>query len=81
MNIGPPKPTHCENCEHVHPDTLSKAPTQWMCMCFPRLEGFNAIAPTLWAGKEPYNRCVSINVGHCPLYLRRRDNQKELVDV
>lgn len=74
-----PSPTHCEDCEHVHPDTRSKAPGQWMCMMHPRLQGFSPVAPRTWAGKEPYGRCVSINHGHCPVFQRRRDEQQELV--
>lgn len=47
-------------------------------MKFPRLEGLNAVAPTVWAGREPYNRCVNINLGHCPLWEAKRDGQKDM---
>ena len=72
-------PTACENCDFVHMDTRKLHPGKWMCVKFPRLEGTNAVAPTIWAGREPYNLCVKINLGYCPLYERRRDGQKELI--
>ena len=71
--------TCCESCDFVHLDTRNKHPGQWMCVKFPRLEGTSAVAPTVWSGREPYNRCVNINLGYCPLYERRRDGQKELL--
>lgn len=41
-------------------------------MKFPRLENLNAIAPKQWVLHEPYNRCVNINLGHCPVWAQRR---------
>lgn len=71
------KPTPCETCDHVHPEGRKKSPGQWLCMKFPRLEGMNAVAPTVWAGRDPYNRCVNVNLGHCPLWSPRREGQKD----
>lgn len=70
--------TPCETCDHVHMSTRDKSPYQWMCVMFRRTDGTSPIAPTQWAGREPYNRCVNINVGHCPLWVVRRDGQKEM---
>ena len=72
------EPTPCETCDNVHMDTRKKHPGQWMCVKFPRLENMDAIAPTKWILHEPYNRCVNINRGHCPLWTVRRDGQLEL---
>jgi len=64
-------PTPCETCDNVHMDTRKKPPYQWMCVRFPRVEGMSAVAPTTWAGHEPYNRCVNINLGYCPVFKER----------
>jgi hypothetical protein len=64
--------TPCETCDHVHPAAIDKSPHYWTCLKFPRLEGMNAVAPTVWAGRDPYNRCTSINLGFCPLWTERR---------
>lgn len=64
--------TPCETCDFVHMDTRKGSPAYWLCVRFPRLEGMNAVAPTVWAGRDPYNRCVAINLGHCPLWAERR---------
>lgn len=71
--------TACELCDHVHPDTMKLHPARWLCMKFPRLEGFSPVAPLTWVDKEPYMRCIGINGGACPLFERRRDGQKELI--
>lgn len=70
-------PTPCETCDNVLVGTRKKAPTQWLCRCFPRLENMDAVAPTKWILHEPYNRCVNINRGFCPLWTGRKDDQKE----
>ena len=73
-----PTATPCETCEWVHMETRKQSYQRWMCVKFQRLEGLSPVAPTQWAALEPYNRCVSINLGHCPLWTKRRDSQKEL---
>lgn len=69
--------TACEVCDFVHMDTRKQHPGRWLCVKFPRLENLNAVAPKQWVLHEPYNRCVNINLGHCPLYTPRRVPQKE----
>lgn len=72
------EPTPCETCDFVHHDTRKKSPHYWLCVKFPRLENMNAIAPNTWVNHDPYNRCVNINLGYCPLWTARRDGQREL---
>jgi hypothetical protein len=72
------RPTPCEQCDHVHMETRKQSPSRWMCVKFPRLEGMSPVAPTQFAALEPYNRCVSVNLGYCPLWSPRRDGQLEL---
>jgi len=66
-------PTPCETCDNVHGSTRDKTPHYWLCNQFPRLEGMNAVAPTVWAGRDPFNRCTQINLGYCPLWVKRRE--------
>jgi hypothetical protein len=68
-------PTPCETCDHVVTATRSKAPHHWMCVRFPRVEGLDPVAPTQRVVMEPYNRCLSINLGHCPCWAPRREGQ------
>ncbi len=37
-------------------------------MKFPRLPGLSPIARTSWVATEPYQRCVNINAGFCPVF-------------
>jgi hypothetical protein len=69
--------TPCEICDFVHEQSRKGSPRQWLCVKFPRLENMNAVAPTQWVNSEPYNRCVNINLGHCPCFSLRRDIKKE----
>lgn len=69
--------TPCEDCDNVHAETRKMSPGRWVCVKFPRLEGMNAVAPRKWVDTEPYMRCVGINGGFCPMFVRRRDGQKE----
>lgn len=64
--------TPCEDCENVHMDTRKQHPGKWLCVRFPRLQNLNAVAPNQWVLHEPYNRCVNINLGFCPLHQPRR---------
>jgi hypothetical protein len=63
--------TSCATCDHVHPDTRSKAPYGWRCMRFPVLVGLNAVAPA-YRPEPPYAKCEGINHGLCPLWAERR---------
>lgn len=72
MNVTP-----CQDCDNVHSDTRKLAPRQWVCIRFPRLPGLNSVAPTVWTDREPFMRCVGINGGFCPLFVKRRDGQKD----
>ncbi|MDQ0303827.1 hypothetical protein [Ancylobacter polymorphus] len=62
------QPTFCEDCDNVHPDTRKQSPGRWLCMRFPRLPGLSPVARNAWVATEPYQRCVSINAGFCPLF-------------
>jgi hypothetical protein len=73
-------PTYCETCDNVHPDTLKRSPTSWLCVKFPRLSGQGFVAPNVWTEQEPFMRCININGGVCPMYKRRRDGQLEMVE-
>ncbi len=70
-------PTPCEDCDNVAFETRKMSPGRWICVKFPRLQGLSPIAPNKWVELEPYNRCVSINVGFCPCFVRRREGQKD----
>lgn len=70
--------TSCETCDHVHAETRKQHPSRWLCVRFPRIEGFSPVAPKAWVDAEPYMRCVGINGGACPLWKARRDGQREL---
>jgi hypothetical protein len=72
MNVTP-----CEDCDNVHAETRKQSPSRWVCMKFPRLEGLNAIAPKQWVNAEPYMRCTGINGGFCPMFVKRREGQKD----
>lgn len=67
--------TYCDQCDHVHQDSRKRHPGQWLCIKFPRVEGQGFVAPDWWIEHEPYQRCVNINGGACPLFERRRDGQ------
>lgn len=67
--------TPCETCDHVGLDSRKQHPGRWICLKFPRLSGLSAIAPNKWVEHEPYNRCVNINLGYCPMWTVRRDGK------
>lgn len=72
-----PTATPCELCDNVHMETRKLSPSRWVCVKFPRVEGLSPIAPKKWVELEPFNRCAAINVGHCPLFVARREGQKD----
>lgn len=72
------KPTHCSDCDNVAADTRSKPVRFWQCVRFPNLAGCENPYVDPDYIEEPYNRCVRINRGHCPVWTRRRDGQTEL---
>ena len=69
--------TPSEDCDNVHAETRKQSPGRWVCVKFPRLEGLSPIAPTKWVDAEPYMRCVGINGGFCPCFVKRREGQKD----
>lgn len=73
----PCEPTACEDCDNVHMETRKLSPGRWLCVKFPRLEHMNAVAPTQWVNAEPYNLCRNINLGFCPMFVKRREGQKD----
>lgn len=81
MNPASPSLTPCEDCDNVHEGTRKQHPGKWLCVRFPRLENLNAVAPKFWVRVEPYNRCVNINLGHCPLWVERRTKEKQSENI
>lgn len=69
------EPTFCEDCDWVGSDSRKQHPGRWVCLKFPRLTGFSPVAPNRWVEHEPYNRCVNINLGFCPLWTPKRDGK------
>lgn len=69
--------TTCEDCDNVHMETRKKHPASWLCVRFPRLEGYSPVAPRMWVDAEPYMKCMGINGGACPLWVARREGQKD----
>ena len=61
------QPTYCKDCKHVHPNS-AKHVRSWLCAKFPCLEGNGFVDPDWWAENEPFNRCVNINKGFCPVF-------------
>lgn len=72
--------TACEDCDHVAPDTRRQSPTRWVCLKFPRIEGFSPVAPKAWVDAEPYMRCVGINGGLCPVFAPRKQPKEQSDD-
>lgn len=71
--------TACEDCDNVHAETRKQSPSRWVCVKFPRIEGYSPVAPKTWVEVEPYMRCFGINGGVCPCFERRRDGQLEMI--
>ena len=69
--------TICEDCEHFHPDNAKRKPYRCMCMKFPRMDYANFVT-TENRLSDPYMYCEHINGGACPLFERKKTNQKEL---
>lgn len=65
--------TFCEACDNVVAETRKRNPNSWLCSKFPRVEGQGFVAPNWWAENEPFQRCVNINGGACPLFEPRRE--------
>lgn len=66
-------PTMCEDCDNVTAATRKLYESQWTCIRHPRLPSGFVKADA----DQPYMRCVGINGGKCPLWVRRRDGQLE----
>jgi len=69
--------TYCEDCDNVEPASRKRSPTGWVCLKFPRVEGGGFVAPTVWADQEPFMRCVHINGGFCPQFVKRPEGQNK----
>ena len=65
-------PTLCVNCDHA--TGRGKHPSHWMCLKFPRLEGFGFVTDDKWDSFPPYMYCNGINGGACPLFEERNDD-------
>lgn len=61
----------------MHMDTRKWEPERWRCVKFPRLPGMNAVAPQRGVGSPPYQKCIGINGGYCPLWTERQGNEKD----
>ena len=66
--------TYCRECDNVVQDTRKRHPAQWLCSCFPRVEGGGFVDPERWVNDEPFMKCMHINGGQCPLFTPRREN-------
>lgn len=64
--------TYCADCDNVHPSTQKGHPARWLCIKFPRLEGFGFVTKDAWEKFEPYMPCKDINGGNCPLYQEKQ---------
>lgn len=71
------EPTPCETCDWLHPDTKKQNPSKWLCMRCKRMPGLSAVAPNVWAEREPYMRCIGINGGACVMWEARREAKKD----
>lgn len=69
-------PTLCEECDNVHEQSRKLSPRQWLCVAHKRTEGGNFVAPTVWAKREPYLRCIDVNGGACELWKQRREGKE-----
>jgi hypothetical protein len=69
------EPTVCKQCDRVEESSRKRRPTQWLCTAFPRkfAEGF--VDPDWWIENEPYQRCMDINRGCCPMFEKVRDKK------
>ena len=63
--------TLCVECDHVVEHTRKLSQFKWLCIKFPRVAGGSFLDPN-WLTDAPYNRCVNINVGHCPMFEARK---------
>lgn len=68
-------PTLCRDCDHVHPDTRTKAPYQWRCMKF-KAAPFGGFVDPDWRPDPPYHRCEKINRGACESWAPMRTASK-----
>lgn len=71
--------TWCEDCDHVTAETRKLPPIRWTCIKFPWTDDHGSVARNTVTGSQVYNRCDSINKGHCPLFKRRVEGQKEML--
>ena len=65
--------TICQECDNVHPASLKSHPRYWLCVKFPRLEGFGFVTLTTWTMFEPFMNCHGINGGACPLFTPKKE--------
>lgn len=66
-------PTICRDCDNVEAVSRKDAPYRWLCTKFPRVGEYGFVNPEYWDAKEPYNKCMNINLGSCPLFTPKRD--------
>lgn len=68
--------TICHDCDNVYPDSRKSAPWRWLCVKHPRMEGFGFVTNEAWDNMPPYLYCRDLNGGACPLFVKRKPQEK-----
>lgn len=61
--------THCENCEHLHPESRkARRERTALCLKHPRVVRTDMVFRDITDRDEPFARCININLGACPCF-------------
>lgn len=75
------RPTFCNECDFLHPQSRSGSSYYAMCSKHPRLPGFTGfVTGEVWEKDPPFLYCRHVNAGKCPLFKPRRTPQMEMID-
>ena len=69
--------TFCAECDNMSRANKSDPPWRWLCLKFPRREGFGYVTRDTWDDFPPYAYAKDINHGSCPLWTARREPQQK----
>lgn len=73
-------PTLCSECDHVHPESRSRATYMWLCAKHKKLPGYTGfVSGHVWERDEPFLRCRDVNGGACQLFKAKRNSQMEMI--